>query len=86
MDNGTKILIKLEMPSGEKAEKKEQKSIEEKVRETIELVDSQYCSETEFIMLKGFLRDLYKMKKTPRVKNLIEMIEPVLQKYGYFGA
>lgn len=58
-------------------------SVEDKVRHAIDLVDSGYCSDVEWILLNRFLKTLYNKKQTPRVKNLIGMIEPVLAKYGY---
>lgn len=82
----TTLLIQIGVPEP-KATSQEGKeapvSIEDKVRYAIELVDSGYCSDVEWIMLNKLLSSLYKKKQTPRVKNLIDMIEPVLAKYGY---
>lgn len=59
-------------------------TVEEKVREAIDLVDSGYCSHTEWLMLNKLYESLCRNKKQgPRIQNLKKMIEPVLAKYGY---
>jgi hypothetical protein len=77
-----KLMLKLEMPKEPGCNEKI-KSIEDTVREAIELVDSGYCSNVEWILLNKLYEKLCCMKKTPRVQNIINMIEPVLAKYGY---
>lgn len=77
-----KLLLKLEMPH-ETPHKEPVPNLEDKVRQAIELVDSGYCSNVEWILLNKMYKQLCGMKKTPRVENLIKMIEPVLAKYGY---
>jgi hypothetical protein len=82
----TTLLIQLGAPTSDctcQEGKEAPVSIEDRVRHAIDLVDSGYCSDVEWIMLNKFLRSLYNKKQTPRVKNLIGMIEPVLAKYGY---
>ena len=79
-----KLMLKLEMPKEPSPDKKQNiKSIEDTVREAIELVDSGYCSNVVWILLNKLYEKLCGMKKTPRVQNIIGMIEPVLAKYGY---
>ena len=83
------ISIQLSLPnsettSREAAHKKHScMSLEDKVRDMIELVDSGYDSAVEFIMLKKLYSSLCKKKQSPRVQNLKKMIEPTLNKYGY---
>lgn len=58
-------------------------SLEEEIRSALQLVESGHDSNVEWRMLKKFYIMLRKAKQTPRVKNLREMIEPALNKYGY---
>lgn len=58
-------------------------SVEDKVKKAIELVDSGYCSDVEWLMLNKLYQSLKSKKQNDRVKNLISMIKPVLAKYGY---
>lgn len=61
-------------------------SIEEQVRDALDLIESGHESEVEWIMINKLYNDLCKMsKKSPRIENLISLIEPVLQKYGFHG-
>lgn len=76
------VVIKLQMPSETKYKSK---SIEEKIKECIECVESGYDSPVEWKLLNRTLAKLRKMKRTPRVKNLIAMIEPIMSKHGYHG-
>lgn len=81
-----KIIIALEMPSPEKSKAARPSaacSPEEKIRKSIELIESGYCSDTEWLMLNKLYKSLKQKKQTPRVKNAMAMIKPVLAKYGY---
>ncbi len=81
------ILLDMGLPPKQPESKQSKKSVEDKVREAIELVESGYCSHVEWLMLNRLMTDLKKskQKKSQRVQNLISMIEPVLSKYGYHG-
>jgi len=57
--------------------------VEEEVRTMLDLVESGHDSAVEWRALRGFYQNLCKMKQNPRVRNLREMIKPVLSKYGY---
>lgn len=61
------------------------KSIEEQVRECIECIESGHESKVEWKLLNRTYAKLLKLKKTPRVRNLIKMIEPLLAKHGQYG-
>lgn len=58
-------------------------SVEDQVRQALELVESGYCSNVEWIMINKLYKKLCEMKPSPRVANLINMIKPVLAHYGY---
>lgn len=64
---------------------KPQASVESAVREALDCIDSGHDSHVEWNMIRRLYRELNKRKKTPRITNLIQMMEPVLQKYGYHG-
>lgn len=59
-------------------------SIEEEVREAIEKIDSGHDSYVEWKLLNKLAKEL-RSRKDARSKNLLEMIDPVLQKYGLHG-
>ena len=59
-------------------------SIEDKVRDMIDHVETGYNSKQEWYTLYKLFRGLLNSpKKGPRVQNLINMIRPVMAKYGY---
>lgn len=67
-------------------EKKVEPTIEEKVRDAIELIDSDHESREEWSLLNRLQGALKKLEpKTERIVNLIETIAPVLAKYGMHG-
>jgi len=71
---------------GKLPEKREQpkKSLESEIRESIRLIESDVDSVIEWRALKLFYRDLLRIKKpNKRVQALIDMIKPVLNKYGH---
>ena len=87
---GTKILIELEMPAPpapvQKQEPKERKpTIEEKVREALQCIESGHDSHEEWILINKIYKCLKKKKLSERGQNVVNMIEPVLAHYGYFG-
>lgn len=90
--NSIKVMLELPMPAPQPVpvqEKKEEKkedtvSIEDKVREALECIDSGYESGVEWAMINRLYKDLKGLKKpTDRAKNLMKMIEPTLAKFGY---
>lgn len=60
-------------------------TIEQKVRDALECIESGHDSVVEWKMINGLYAVLRKRKKTARVKNLLEMIEPTLSRYGLCG-
>lgn len=61
----------------------ERRPIEDEVRDSLELIDSGHDSSIEWRAIQGLYKQLTEMKQTSRVKNLRDMIRPVLSKYGY---
>lgn len=61
----------------------ERRPIEDEVRDSLELIESGHDSSIEFKAIKGLYTQLTKLKQTSRVRNLRDMIKPVLSKYGY---
>jgi Ca2+-binding EF-hand superfamily protein len=82
-----KVQIMLAMeppkPSKEMVEAKGP-SIEEEVRQAIEMIDSGHDSYVEWKLLNKLAKEL-RNRKDARSKNLMEMIDPVLSKYGMHG-
>jgi hypothetical protein len=71
-------------PADTKAAKAPQKlPVEDRVRDALELIDSGHKSDVEWIMIRKLYDKLCTMRASPRIKNLKQMIEPVLSKYGY---
>lgn len=87
----TRVIIELGMPTEHRKERHAtpRLSVEDKVREALDLIESGHESSIEWRMISRLYRDLKAMsggkRKSPRVRNLIKMIEPVLAKYGYHG-
>jgi hypothetical protein len=83
-----KIMVGTEPPSKEKTKecacKDDLPSIEEEVREAIDLIESGHDSYMEWKLLNKLAKEL-RTRKDARSKNLMEMIDPVLQKYGLHG-
>lgn len=85
-----KLNIMLEMgpPEGEcnYPSPENKPSVEDQVRDAIDLIESGHDSYVEWKMLNRLMSDLRGMsKKNQRVQNLIDMIDPVLNKYGMHG-
>jgi hypothetical protein len=82
-----KILLAMEPPSKEKTADcacDDKPTVEEEVRQAIEMIESGHDSYVEWKLLNKLAREL-RPRKDARSKNLMEMIDPVLQKYGMHG-
>lgn len=77
--------VQLEMPDPDTSAASQPPSPEEQVRNAVDLVESGYCSDTEWLLLNKLYQDLCERPETPRIRNLLQMVEPVLSKYGYHG-
>lgn len=87
---GTKLVISLQIPEPQVARATpppvKRPPLEDQVREALELIESGNESRMEWILLNKIHACLKKKKKlSPRGKNIVKMIEPVLAHYGYHG-
>lgn len=75
----------LPMPSKEKCCESRGPSIEEQVRERIDRIDNGCGTHVDFLVLKKLQESLRQRQPcTPRVQNIMDMIEPVMRKFGYY--
>lgn len=59
--------------------------VEEKVRDCIERIDNGCGTEVDFLTLKKLKAAIQsRPKQTARMKNILEMIEPVIRRFGYY--
>lgn len=62
-----------------------QVTVEDRVRDALDCIDSGYESPVEWRMVvRLFDYLLGKGKRSPREQNLVDMIQPILAKYGYY--
>ena len=60
-------------------------SVEERVRKCIERIDNGCGTEVDFLTLKKLKAAIQAKKNiTPRMKNILDMIEPTIQRFGYY--
>jgi hypothetical protein len=60
-------------------------SVEDRVRSCIERIDNGCGNEVDFLTLKKLKAAIQSKEKiTPRMKNLLDMIEPVMRRFGYY--
>ena len=83
-----KVLVEIGMPEPDAAscaapQAAPQQTIEERVRNALDLIESGYCSHTEWLMINRLYKGLQERKGNPRAEALMRMIEPTLAKYGY---
>lgn len=57
--------------------------IEDEIRDSLELIESGHESSIEWRAIQGLYKQLTQLKQTDRIRNLRNMIKPVLSKYGY---
>ena len=78
------LSLTLQMPSSGRGVKRKP-NVEDQVRAAIQRIDDGTGTEVDFLMLRKVKTALLtKDKKNPRVKSLLEMIEPTLRKFGYY--
>lgn len=59
-------------------------SVEDRVRDALDCIDSGYKSDVEWIMINKLYKSLAPRRGTSRrIDNLLQMIEPIMAKYGY---
>ncbi len=94
---GISISLNIELPTPQKSEdasppwRQDKPSVEQQVREAIEECESGRASRAEWLML-GRLRTTLLEKqrsaspeKRERINNILDMINPLLSKYGFHG-
>lgn len=81
---GISLIIK-DVPQKERTEHRKIPCIEDQVRERIERIDSGCGTHVDFLVLKK-LQEALRAKKpcTHRIQNIMDMIEPVMRKFGYY--
>lgn len=66
-------------------ERERRPTIEQKVRDCIERIDNGCGTEVDFLTLKKLKAAIQsKPKLTPRMKNILDMVEPVIRRFGYY--
>jgi hypothetical protein len=81
-----RVMLEVGIPTVSPAEREEVKplSIEDRVRDAIDMIDSGRHSSVQWIMLNKVYKSLSPRRgKSRRIDNLLNMIEPVMAKYGY---
>lgn len=74
-----------QMPSKKKHHEEERPTIEQKVRRHIERIDNGCGTEVDFLVLKKLKAAIQSQpKQTPRMANLVKMIDPVMKRFGYY--
>ncbi len=72
-------------PRPSAGEHKRMSSVEDKVRKCIERIDNGCGTEVDFLTLKKLKAAIQSRKKiTPRMKNILDMMEPTIQRFGYY--
>lgn len=86
-----KVMLELPMPAPapppipQKKEESTAPSVEDRVKEAIDCIDSGHDSRIEWSLLTRLYKDLSNLKKpNDRARNLMKLIKPVLAKFGYF--
>lgn len=81
--------IMIEMPEPQAPSATQQAlplSVEDKVKHALDMIDSSCKSDIEWLMINKLYKELCAVeKKSPRIENLVAMIEPLLAKFGYHG-
>lgn len=80
---GIKLELIIDTPPAEKSAQCMPLSVEDRVRDLMERIDSGMDSTVEWNMLRRIYRSLRGINNS-RAKNLIKMMEPILHKNGYY--
>ena len=57
-------------------------TLEQKVKDAILIVDSHHDCPSEWDYIQRVWDKLVTLKETPRIRNILDMIHPVMAKYG----
>jgi len=88
--NKFKLMLEIGMPGVERTaaaqEEPEGPTVEERVKDALDLIDSGHESPVEWRMISRLYNSLCALAKpSKRAINLIETMEPILAKYGHLG-
>ena len=80
------VSVMIHQPPPKKEHHGEHKrSVEDKVRDCIERIDNGCGTEVDFLTLKKLKAAIQsRPKQTPRMVNLVKMIDPVMKRFGYY--
>lgn len=82
-----RVMLSMEVPKPSPVQAKPEAAsvtIEDRVRDLIDRIDSGYRSDMEWILLNKLHSSLSEKRgKSKRIDNLLAMIEPIMAKYGY---
>lgn len=84
-----KIHIELEMPGPDTKvpDIMKEPSIEDKIRSMIDMLDTGHSDHVDWETLRRLHQKLANVPNpNKRQKNLLDMLEPIMQKYGYSDA
>lgn len=82
---GISLMVQTPPPPRPETKMEHRPSVEDKVRRCIERIDNGCGSEVDFLTLKKLKAAIQSRKKiTSRMKNILDMIEPVIQRFGYY--
>ena len=81
---GISLIVKMGPPESHQKLKEAKPNLEDQVRACIQRIDDGTGTEVDFLLLKRLKSALLKKKPSPRVKNILEMIEPTLRRFGYY--
>lgn len=85
---GVSLMVKTPPPPRREhhgEERERMPSVEDRVRKCIERIDNGCGTEVDFLTLKKLKAAIQSRKKiTPRMKNILDMMEPTIQRFGYY--
>lgn len=80
-----RLNLLIELPPPPPVELRPQISVEDRVRDALNCIDSGHESPVEWRMVSRLFSYLQeKAQRSRREQNILDMIQPVLAKYGYY--
>lgn len=82
---GVSVMIHQPPPPKKEHHEEYKRSVEDKVRDCIERIDNGCGTEVDFLTLKKLKAAIQsRPKQTPRMANLVKMIDPIMRRFGYY--
>jgi hypothetical protein len=82
---GVSVMIHQPPPPKKEHPEERRPSVEDKVRDCIERIDNGCGTEVDFLTLKKLKAAIQsRPKQTPRMVNLVKMIDPIMRRFGYY--